>query len=388
VFTLGAVAAAMLILGYRTRIATAIGWLVIGSIQSRNQLLLQHGDYLLRLLLFWSMFLPLGARLSLDARHCVVVPQNRFVSVAGAALLVQIACVYFFAGVFKLDPVWLGGDAVGNALRMDHYVSSVGLLLRPFTGVQRLITHFTLVFELVAPLLLFVPVATWPVRAALVPLFIAFHAGLALVFELGNFQYVSMAGMLPFVPPPVWDRIFGREDPAGRPMLRSSVAAQAVAALVLTYVVVSNVLSFPRTSEWLAQSAAWQPIDRIGWQLMLKQEWSIFSAPQPGRSWLVAPATLANGSEIDLYRGTAVDREPPARTFETYGDFRWRQYVALYILSPRYTRLRPPFATYLCRLWNGSHAANERAAHVGLYRVDDVNGALRRVPLLQRHRCP
>lgn len=159
----------MLILGYRTRIATAIGWLVIGSIQSRNQLLLQHGDYLLRLLLFWSMFLPLGARLSLDARRHAVVPQNRFVSVAGGALLVQIACVYFFAGVFKLDPVWLGGDAVGNALRMDHYVSSVGLLLRPFTGMQRLITHLTLVFELVAPLLLFVPGPTWPVRATLVP---------------------------------------------------------------------------------------------------------------------------------------------------------------------------------------------------------------------------
>jgi hypothetical protein len=378
----------MLILGFRTRIATAIGWLVIGSIQSRNQLLLQHGDYLLRLLLFWSMFLPLGARLSLDARCRAVVPQNRFISVAGGALLVQIACVYFFAGMFKLGPVWLSGNAVGNALWMDHYVSRIGLLLRPFTGVQRLITHLTLVFELVAPLLLFVPVATWAVRAILVPLFIAFHASLALVFELGNFQYVAMAGMLPFVPPPVWDRVFGREDAAGRPVLRNSVAAQALSALVLTYVVASNVMSFPRTREWLPHSAAWQRIDRIGWQVMLKQEWSIFSAPQPGRSWLMAPAALANGSEIDLYRGTAVDLEPPGRTFETYDDFRWRQYIALFILSPRFPRLRPPFATYLCRRWNESHAANEHAVDVSLYRVDDVDDALRRVPLLERHACP
>src|SRR5262245_22417275 len=37
VFAVGAVAAVTLILGYRTRVSTAIGWLVIGSIQSRNQ---------------------------------------------------------------------------------------------------------------------------------------------------------------------------------------------------------------------------------------------------------------------------------------------------------------------------------------------------------------
>jgi hypothetical protein len=388
VFALGAVAAALLILGYRTRIAAAIGWLVIGSIQSRNQLLLQHGDYLLRLLLFWSMFLPLGARFSLDARRRPTVPQNRFFSVAGAALLMQIACVYFFAGLFKLQPVWLDGDAVGNALRMDHYVSSVGLLLRPFTGLQRLFTHLTLVFELVAPLVLFVPMATWLVRATLVPLFILFHASLALVFELGNFQYVAMAGMLPFIPPPVWDRIFGTEHSEGRAALRNSTAAQAAALIVITYVMASNVLSFPRTSQWLAQSAAWQRIDRIGWQVMLKQEWSIFSAPEPGRSWLVAPATLADGSEIDVYRGTAVDLEPPGRTFETYGDFRWRQYIALYILSSRFTRLRPPFAAYLCRRWNESHAASEHAGEVSLYRVDDVEHVIRRVLLLHPHPCP
>ena len=111
----------MLILGYRTRVSTAIGWLVIGSIQSRNQLLLQHGDYLLRLLLFWSMFLPLGARFSLDARRRAALPENRFLSVAGGALLVQIACVYVFAGLFKLQPTWLDGEAVGESI--DLYSS-------------------------------------------------------------------------------------------------------------------------------------------------------------------------------------------------------------------------------------------------------------------------
>ena len=133
VFALGAIAAAALIVGYRTRTATTIGWLVIGSIQSRNQMLLQHGDYLLRLLLFWSMFLPLGAKSSVDSRMHPTDVRNRFFSVAGVALLVQVVCVYFFAGIFKLQSVWLDGAAVGNAVWMDHYVSNLGLLLRPFT---------------------------------------------------------------------------------------------------------------------------------------------------------------------------------------------------------------------------------------------------------------
>ena len=387
IFALGALAAVMLILGWRTRISTAIGWLVIGSIQSRNQMLLQHGDYLLRLLLFWSMFLPLGARFSLDAQKDRTIPENRFRSVAGGALLVQIACVYLFAGLLKLQPTWLDGDAVGNALWMDHYVSNVGLLLRPFTGLQRLIAYLTLALEIGGPLLLFVPRGTWRVRAVLLPLFMVFHLSLALMLELGNFQYVAMVALLPFVPSRFWDRMFGAEDGAGRARIHSSTASQTVAFGLLVYVMICNLLSLPGAAPWLTRSRVWQTLDRVGWQAMLKQEWSIFSAPHPGRSWLVAPAQLADGATIDVYRGEAATFEP-RRTFETYRDFRWRQYIALYILSPRFKRLHGAFAAYLCRRWNLAHSGGERAQHVSLYRIDAMHEPSERVLLLERRACP
>ena len=57
-----------LLLGYRTRLAAFWAFVLLASIHVRTPPLLQAGDTLLRVLFFWSLFLPLGARCSLDAR--------------------------------------------------------------------------------------------------------------------------------------------------------------------------------------------------------------------------------------------------------------------------------------------------------------------------------
>jgi len=67
-FVLAGIAAALLAVGWRTWIATFVSWYLLGSLHARNELVLDGGDYVLRHLLFWSLFLPLGARWSLDAR--------------------------------------------------------------------------------------------------------------------------------------------------------------------------------------------------------------------------------------------------------------------------------------------------------------------------------
>src|SRR3954466_4118918 len=66
IFGVGALAALALLVGYRTRLVSVIVWVVMLSIQYRNPLLYTAGDGLLRLLLFWGMFLPLGAYCSFD----------------------------------------------------------------------------------------------------------------------------------------------------------------------------------------------------------------------------------------------------------------------------------------------------------------------------------
>ena len=59
--------ASMLLVGYRTRLAAFVSWLLLCSLQGRNYIILQGGDDILRVMLFWSMFVPIGARFSVDA---------------------------------------------------------------------------------------------------------------------------------------------------------------------------------------------------------------------------------------------------------------------------------------------------------------------------------
>src|SRR5262245_25220903 len=52
-FGLSALAALALLLGWQTRAATIVSWVLLISLQTRNDLMLNGGDVLLRLMLFW-----------------------------------------------------------------------------------------------------------------------------------------------------------------------------------------------------------------------------------------------------------------------------------------------------------------------------------------------
>ncbi len=55
-----------LLVGFLTRLATLLCFACLVIIQNANPQILQGGDMLLRLLLFWSLFLPLGLKWSVD----------------------------------------------------------------------------------------------------------------------------------------------------------------------------------------------------------------------------------------------------------------------------------------------------------------------------------
>src|SRR5262249_54026650 len=54
------VCALAVIIGYRTQTALFLSWALLVGLQARNPLILCGGDQLLRCLLFWCLFLPLG----------------------------------------------------------------------------------------------------------------------------------------------------------------------------------------------------------------------------------------------------------------------------------------------------------------------------------------
>ena len=56
-FLIAGGAAIALLVGYRTRLATIVSWALFVSLCARNFYLVQGGDLLLRVVLFWGMFL-------------------------------------------------------------------------------------------------------------------------------------------------------------------------------------------------------------------------------------------------------------------------------------------------------------------------------------------
>src|SRR5690606_33221016 len=65
-FALSAVCAVLFTLGCGTRLFGLISWLLLASLHARNGVVLQGGDSILLLALFWSTFLPLDGAWSVD----------------------------------------------------------------------------------------------------------------------------------------------------------------------------------------------------------------------------------------------------------------------------------------------------------------------------------
>ena len=203
-----ALAAVGMLVGYRTRLCTVVVWVLILSIQWRNPLVSGSDGPLLRLLLFWSMFLPLGAYWSIDrARGAVARISPRFVSMATFGLFMQIAFVYWFTATLKSGPEWrVDGTAIYYALSIDQIATPIGHYLLNFPDLLKVMTFATFGLEALGPLLLLSPFFTGPVRTAAVLAFMSLHFGIWLTMDIGIFPWISAFCMVCFLPPWFWDR--------------------------------------------------------------------------------------------------------------------------------------------------------------------------------------
>ena len=227
-------AALALLAGLRTRLMTVIVWVCLISIDTRNPLILNAGDVLLRMLFFWAMFLPLGACWSLD-RIAVTAPRQlsmRFFSFATVGLFLQIAFVYWFTVVLKSGLEWRSdGTALYYALSIDHFVTPLGVWLYQFPVLLRIMTFGVVWFEAIGPFLLFSPIFTGPVRTGAVLAFMGLHLGIGLSMSIGAFPWISALAMVCFLPAWFWDTAVGQiraiwPYPRGsKPRLRARVAS-------------------------------------------------------------------------------------------------------------------------------------------------------------------
>ncbi len=209
-FYVEALAALALLVGWQTRYATALVWLLSVSLAGRNPLAFHGGDKVMRLLLFWSIFLPLGACWSLDAMSRAN-PPRRVLSMGSVAYVWQLCLLYWFAALLKWDPAWRGEHyAVFMSLSISHFQTRLAQALLPHHELLQAMTWSALLQEGFVPLLILVPWRTWAFRLFAVASFAAFHVGLGLCLTLGIFPAACIIAWLPLLPTEFWDWLAAR----------------------------------------------------------------------------------------------------------------------------------------------------------------------------------
>src|SRR5215211_6172451 len=207
-FSVAALAALGMLVGYRTRLMTFVVWILLLSIQVRNPLVNGSESLLLRMLLFWGMLLPLGAYWSVDrARSALPRPSPRFLSLATFGLFMQIAFVYWFTAALKSGPEWRSDfTALYYALSLDQLATPIGHFLLGFPTLLQAMTFGTVMLEAVGPILLFSPFFTGPVRTGTALAFMSLHFGIWLTMDIGIFPWVAAFAMVCFFPTWFWEK--------------------------------------------------------------------------------------------------------------------------------------------------------------------------------------
>lgn len=203
-------------LGYRTRLMTVLLFVLVGSLVNRNPLILMGGDGLLMCLLFWAMFLPLGARWSVDAAFSTQPPpqDNLHASAASTGLVLQVLSLYFFTAWLKGGPDWWpDGLAVYYTMELERYASQLGhdLLLR-FPAVMKALSFYVYFAEWIGPLLMLSPWFNKPIRAAVLLCLMSLHVGFLFFMVIGHFPFVSVAALTPFIGGWFWDALRARNE--------------------------------------------------------------------------------------------------------------------------------------------------------------------------------
>lgn len=207
-FAVAALFAIMLIVGYKTRLATIVSWILLISLQNRNPIILQGGDVVFRLLLFWGMFLPLGRVFSIDAlkRKTLAIKQFGEISVTILPLLLQIGFIYFFTSILKTGVEWTQeNSATYYALSLDQFSTIFGELLLQFKDIMSIMTFAVLRFEFIVIILIFFPIWNKVFRSIAFFGLIILHFGFMVNMHLGLFPLTCMVMATVLIRPELWE---------------------------------------------------------------------------------------------------------------------------------------------------------------------------------------
>jgi hypothetical protein len=194
-------AAVSLLAGFFTRTSAWIGFLTLASLHDYNPLILNSGDTVLRLMLFYLGFSQAGKSHSID-RYLELrkgaAPRVPRLEMPWAQRLIQlqISFLYFSTSYFKLDgKAWAYGEATYYTSRLwDFERFHVPYVFDHFWSI-RFSTWSSLFLEFALGTLIWFK----PLRIPLILAGIALHLGIEFTMNIPLFEWIMMAllfGML------------------------------------------------------------------------------------------------------------------------------------------------------------------------------------------------
>ncbi len=239
--------------------------------------------YLVSVLAFLLLFLPADAAWSVDARRRPSRAGATVPAWAVGALRLQFGLVYVYAGLAKLGPDWLLAGrplAIWLASAASEH-GLVGWLDRYEVALAA--SWAGAIFDLSAPFLLLAR-RTRPYAYAAV---VVFHAATAVLFPIGLFPWIMVAGTLVFFEPDWPRRLLGRATAPALPAPRGPRWVVAVLGLhfLVQVAVPLRHLAYPGDRLWTEQGF------RFAWHVMIVEKSGAVDFrvrdPATGREWLV-----------------------------------------------------------------------------------------------------
>ena len=277
-FIIQFILAICMLFGYRTRLATFLSWLFLLSLQHRNPVVNSAADGFFRLLLFWSMFLPMGACYSIDSalKSSGNDLPKRILSFGTSGFIAQVCFMYWFSVPQKLNNIeWQEGTAVFYALNIIHDVTAFGQKVAELPiQYLKLLSSSVLGFETFGPLLLFIPFFTTPIRIVALIGFCLLHIGFGSCIDVELFPYFALAALIPLLPSQLWDKLLAKLKTPDRVGLKICFDGQCgfckkLVLILRTFLLVPETLiqpaqEDPKTHKIMEENNSWVIVDHQG----------------------------------------------------------------------------------------------------------------------------
>ena len=429
-FAIHFVVAIQLILGYYTRFAIVVSFLFVVSVDYRNPIVTSYADVIFRHMLFWAMFMPLGARYSIDALRADGPALKQYTGLAGMFALLQMMFMYLSNGSHKIPSreAWLSGETMTTLLHYDRVAFLLSEYIREFPLFVQFSGALWYSMMLGSPLLL---LFTGRGRYLLASLYAGGHLFLAVTVRIGAFPYAAIMGLMLFFQSRAWDDAAWVASRLGLPVGRvvDAVAHRGqrlerrlphlavgdripsaerlrrpAAALVIVIVLVSGIFTVIPNAQTIGvvdedESIPFEDEVTAAQQTVRVAEpsWRFYPNPISSNYYFVFAGETTDGQHVDVFNDRPLQWDRPYadnyRQLETYRHRFYMTTVRNHGVDGRESGVVEQYQDHLCAEYEWDGQPLERVTMYYVHEwtdtetVDDYREYDRRVILIDAHGC-